>query len=136
MATSIKPQNMLHTFDPRLRQILEAGTQGKVIINGRTDVPRDVEIGRLTHMSQRLNLMRKQLLEVDDPAAKQLYRAKVTLDRGNLRLIIEPRDSNLNDLLDQFEKGPALAPTMVLGDAAAELDDLAAAVLPDDGAKS
>lgn len=141
MTKSIPPQNSIHTFDPRLRQMLEAGTTRQIVIKAAIPIGAgkqtiEAEKRRLTHLRNRLNALRYDLAKSGNAelaeVASRLYRAHVRLDfTGPVpTLFVEPRDTLLHDLLNQFEDGgeapaPVLYSPVTLADAdALGLDEL------------
>ena len=99
--------NLLTTFDPRLRQLLEQGCARRMTINGDPNGDPKVELRKLMQLRVRLNQLRKALYDADIPGAKNLYACVVRLDTPALQLIVEPREAPLSNLLDQV--APAVA---------------------------
>lgn len=125
MPTPINPANSLHSFDPRLRKMLEAGTRMRIVIVGDKRISEYDEYRRLIHLRQRLNLLRHDLQKIDPEASKHLYRCEVKVHRPTLTLTIQPRDSGFNDLLSQFEAMPDVQTVVLNPNVESELDDIA-----------
>lgn len=102
--SKVPNSSLLHTFDPRLRMMLEAGCVKPITIYGSTtsDSNPELEYKKLVNLRARLQMLRKALLDSGDDTAMMLYRCVVRLDRPNLKLTIEPREHEMASLLDSF----------------------------------
>lgn len=94
----------LESLDPRFLALLLKATTTRFIfrvgqpskVSGRLYTEQD-----LTTLALRLNTMRRKQKDLNPTLYATLYRASVRWNKHTGVLILEPRDSSLNDLLEE-----------------------------------
>ena len=112
--SKVPNSSLLHTFDPRYADLFERGQRERVVIQGdataKGAAERD-EFRKLCYMRVRMNQFRKAKLDAKDPQASLWYGTIVRVDRAAMQLIVEPREKQIDTLLDQVAPAPSPSDT-------------------------